>query len=88
MKHIILFFCGIFSEFAAKCPNCALCIEDDNWVMKAKDTDLYHLDCFSCDSCKTRLGRGDQCTLHEDRILCRETQFLEPNEGGFSNGKT
>ena len=56
--------------------------------MKAKDTDLYHLDCFSCDSCKTRIGRGDPCTLHEDRILCSETQCLEPNEGGFSSGKT
>lgn len=54
--------------------------------MRAK-TKIFHLECFKCAECKKQLKQGDEFSLRNDRIFCREDSqaFLENNRRSEEN---
>ncbi|CAL4237701.1 unnamed protein product, partial [Meganyctiphanes norvegica] len=70
-------------NFGARCAKCCRSIGAADWVRRARDR-VYHLACFSCDTCKRQLSTGEEFALHESRVLCKQ-HYLESIEGGCSS---
>ncbi|XP_013776130.1 LIM domain only protein 3-like [Limulus polyphemus] len=51
------------------CSACNKTIPAFELVMKAKGN-VYHLECFACQTCNHRFCVGDRFYLHENKVLC------------------
>ncbi|KAL9699964.1 hypothetical protein quinque_003405 [Culex quinquefasciatus] len=56
--------------FGAKCSKCSRSIAPSDWVRKARDL-VFHLACFSCDTCGRQLSTGEQFALIDDKVMCK-----------------
>ncbi|UMM41230.1 hypothetical protein L5515_017580 [Caenorhabditis briggsae] len=71
-------------------PDCASCgrkIGAADWVRRARNF-VYHLACFACNQCKRQLSTGEEYSLQEEHLLCKQ-HYLELVEGdsGVSSQK-
>ena len=65
--------------FGTKCAKCDRKLSSSDWVRQVHGL-YFHLDCFSCSTCKFQLATGDNFGLKNGSLLCK-THFLEtPNE--------
>lgn len=53
-----------------KCARCLQEIQPSDLVMKAKQL-LFHVNCFTCDTCATLLKKGDLFGMFMDHLYCR-----------------
>ena len=53
--------------------------------MRAKNR-IYHLDCFSCETCKKRLVQGDEFSVQSDgRLFCRDDSVFDDGDGDMND---
>lgn len=67
-QKIVFIPCRIFG--ARRCSKCLASISSSELVMRAKQL-VFHVSCFSCEVCNTRLTKGDQFGIKNSSILCR-----------------
>ncbi|CAB3399344.1 unnamed protein product [Caenorhabditis bovis] len=74
-------------QFGTKCASCDRVIQSTDWVRRARSY-VYHLACFACNQCKRQLSTGEEYSLQEGKLLCKQ-HFLELVEGetGVSHQK-
>lgn len=73
-------------QFQTKCASCQRQIQPTDWVRRARSF-VYHLACFSCDHCKRQLSTGEQFSLQDNRLLCKQ-HYLELVQGEESEGSS
>ncbi|KAI6221445.1 hypothetical protein M3Y99_01545400 [Aphelenchoides fujianensis] len=72
-------------KFQTKCALCDRQIQPTDWVRRARSF-VYHLACFSCNHCKRQLSTGEQFSLQENNLLCKQ-HYLELVQGEDANQK-
>ncbi|KAI6181021.1 LIM/homeobox protein Awh [Aphelenchoides besseyi] len=72
-------------KFQTKCAHCDRQIQPNDWVRRARSF-VYHLACFSCNHCKRQLVTGEQFSLQETKLLCKQ-HYLELVQGEDANQK-
>lgn len=80
-------FLIIHRTYGTRCAKCNRRISSNDWIRRAREM-VFHLACFSCDSCDRQLSTGEQFSILSEQILCRE-HYLETIEveTGSSDGK-
>uniref|UniRef100_A0A182PRY7 LIM/homeobox protein Awh n=1 Tax=Anopheles epiroticus TaxID=199890 RepID=A0A182PRY7_9DIPT len=69
--------------FGAKCSKCCRTIAASDWVRKARDL-VFHLACFSCDTCGRQLSTGEQFALIDDKVMCK-IHYMDTVEDGSNS---
>lgn len=65
-----------FRRYGTKCSGCGLGIAPSELVRKPQDK-VFHLNCFSCYSCKRQLSTGDHLyVVGDNKFLCKDDYFL------------
>lgn len=59
--------------FSVKCSRCGIGFDRNQLVMRAPRERVYHVDCFRCIVCQTRLVSGSEFALRpsDSEIVCR-----------------
>ncbi|XP_062704832.1 LIM/homeobox protein Awh-like isoform X1 [Aedes albopictus] len=70
--------------FGAKCSKCSRTIAPSDWVRKARDL-VFHLACFSCDTCGRQLSTGEQFALIDDKVMCKIHYMDNADESNSSD---
>ncbi|KAK0403747.1 hypothetical protein QR680_017103 [Steinernema hermaphroditum] len=73
-------------EYGTKCASCSRVIQPTDWVRRARSF-VYHLACFACDQCKRQLSTGEEFSLQENRLLCKQ-HYLETVDGDSGSQKS
>ncbi|TKR80295.1 hypothetical protein L596_014389 [Steinernema carpocapsae] len=73
-------------EYGTKCSSCSRVIQPTDWVRRARSF-VYHLACFACDQCKRQLSTGEEFSLQENRLLCKQ-HYLETVDGDSGSQKS
>uniref|UniRef100_A0A8C5GB18 LIM homeobox transcription factor 1-alpha-like n=1 Tax=Gouania willdenowi TaxID=441366 RepID=A0A8C5GB18_GOUWI len=60
--------------FAVRCGGCGEAISPAELVMHA-GASVFHLLCFTCSVCSSRLQTGDCCVLRDGRLLCSREDY-------------
>lgn len=61
------------------CVKCGGGFSKTDFVMRAENS-IYHIDCFRCTACSRRLMPGDEFSLREGGLFCREdSEVLDRN---------
>ena len=62
------------------CSACGKAIPAFEFVMRARNNN-YHLECFTCDTCKMRFCVGDKFYLSLDnRVLCEQDMNMQQKD--------
>ncbi|CAD5234055.1 unnamed protein product [Bursaphelenchus xylophilus] len=86
VKHGSIFCKQCYGQkFQTKCAHCDRQIQPTDWVRRARNY-VFHLACFSCTHCKRQLSTGEQFSLQENRLLCKQ-HYLELVQGEDSQSK-
>jgi len=72
--------------YAMRCSKCCHLITQSDWIRRAGEQ-VFHLACFSCDSCTRQLSTGEEFGLVESRLLCK-SHYLEAWETGGCGSDT
>ncbi|RNA07188.1 LIM domain transcription factor LMO4-B-like [Brachionus plicatilis] len=68
---------------SGKCESCTKPIHANEQVMRVMSNRVYHVDCFACQTCRTRLKPGDKFCYHNNRIFCEKDNpimMMSPNQ--------
>lgn len=79
-------FFSVHRTFGAKCSKCSRTIAPSDWVRKARDL-VFHLACFSCDTCGRQLSTGEQFALIDDKVMCKIHYMDNADESNSSDGR-
>ncbi|CAF0816606.1 unnamed protein product [Brachionus calyciflorus] len=67
--------------FMIKCNKCGDIIKKNDLVMKAK-SNIYHYNCFACNTCNKKLLPGDEYQIKDDQLYCKEDALnMSYNQG-------
>lgn len=73
--YLFIYFLYIFRRYGTKCSGCGLGIAPSELVRKPQDK-VFHLNCFSCYSCKRQLSTGDHLyVVGDNKFLCKDDYF-------------
>ena len=53
--------------YGTKCSKCAKPITQSDWIRRAGDQ-VFHLNCFACDSCARQLSTGEEFGLVGEKV--------------------
>ena len=74
-------------DASTKCSKCNHIVSEDNWVHQVGEF-IYHLSCFSCDSCQGMMNAGEKCGVVENNIFCKVHYEDEEAINRVKNRKT
>ena len=82
-------FCrrDFLNTFQTKCSSCYHPIESGDWVRSAGEH-VYHLACFSCNTCQRQLSTGEDFAIHGGRVLCRVHALNPDTDNSDRRNKT
>uniref|UniRef100_A0A0K0G2B5 CeLIM-7 (inferred by orthology to a C. elegans protein) n=1 Tax=Strongyloides venezuelensis TaxID=75913 RepID=A0A0K0G2B5_STRVS len=60
-----------FRLFGVKCARCDGPFLRNDYALKSASNTMYHMDCFSCNTCSKKLHSGDQYLLRDNELYCR-----------------
>ncbi|XP_038120153.1 LIM/homeobox protein Awh isoform X1 [Culex quinquefasciatus] len=72
-------------KYKAACTKCSRSISPSDWVRRARDF-VFHLACFSCDTCSRQLSTGEQFAIIDDRVLCK-AHYMELIDDGTTSSE-
>uniref|UniRef100_A0A0N4ZMK4 Homeobox domain-containing protein n=1 Tax=Parastrongyloides trichosuri TaxID=131310 RepID=A0A0N4ZMK4_PARTI len=75
-----------FRLFGVKCGRCEGTFLRNDYALKGGNNSMYHIDCFSCNTCSKKLNSGDQYILRGDEMYCRvecaDSSIINPSSVG------
>ena len=67
--------------FGAKCDKCLRSFGKNDYVMRAKNK-IFHLECFQCAACEKQLMPGNEYSLRQDELFCKDHSLEGSGVGG------
>ncbi|CAM4730512.1 unnamed protein product [Leuciscus chuanchicus] len=64
-------FCKDHSLCSSKCARCRKAFVREEYVMRTR-VNIYHIQCFRCESCSRPLLPGDEYVLRDGQLLCTD----------------
>ena len=69
-----------------RCNRCGEGIYASELVMRVRDHNVYHLQCFTCAWCNVTLAQGDLFGVRDNLVYCRNHyEMLSTNNGQIGN---
>ncbi|XP_027201948.2 uncharacterized protein LOC113795812 isoform X2 [Dermatophagoides pteronyssinus] len=69
-----------------RCSRCGEGIYASELVMRVRDHNVYHLQCFTCAWCNVTLAQGDLFGVRDNLVYCRNHyEMLTTNNGSIGN---
>jgi hypothetical protein len=77
--------------FIQKCTNCKEPFSKNDFVMRASNNHIYHVDCFRCSICSKHLEPGAEFCVRDEGLVCKldnemlDKQLTSPKTSPTSN---
>ncbi len=66
--------------FSTRCGSCLASFGPNEYVMRARGGMVFHPSCFRCHTCRRLLVPGDEFSMRESRIFCKDDAIVVGEE--------